>query len=91
MARGSNAAGNETQHGALYPRTHSIGSRVGPRAGLDTVEKKNSQPFSGTQTPDLPACSPIQNKSIAKSRAMTYRCGREVWSLERGPIQSQST
>jgi hypothetical protein len=40
----------------LYPRerapsTHCIGGRVGPRAGLDSGEKKNSHPLPGLEPP----------------------------------------
>jgi hypothetical protein len=40
-----------------HPCTHWIGSRVGSRAGLDAVEKRNNPSPCGKSNPGCPACS----------------------------------
>jgi hypothetical protein len=37
-------------HGGIEPRTHWIGGRFGPRAGLDDVEKEKSLVSAGNRT-----------------------------------------
>jgi len=38
-------------HGKITPDNHSIGGWVGPRAGLDVVEKRNFTVPAGIRTP----------------------------------------
>jgi len=50
--------------GKELSNNHWTAGRVGPKTGLDTLEKRKSLPPPGIQTPDRPACSPASTTTM---------------------------